>query len=148
MVTLWLLRDGRSAKAFLAALAAWGGELDRLVREDRGGQDIEVVVRYIFRVAGEEPFELVRQRVAESAANLEEPMATIEEQLIQKGVQRGLEQGRTEALRSAVRRLLQAKFGALDADVERRVEEAALDELDIWIERIVTAERIEDALDH
>lgn len=75
-------------------------------------------------------------------------MATIEEQLIQKGVQRGLEQGRTEALRSAVRRLLQAKFGALDADVERRVEEAALDELDIWIERIVTAERIEDALDH
>jgi hypothetical protein len=52
-IALWLLRDGRSLDAFLGHLAAWAGELERLVRLDRAQQDIMVVLRYILRVAGD-----------------------------------------------------------------------------------------------
>jgi Putative transposase, YhgA-like len=134
-ITLWLLRDGREIAALLEHLAAWGAELERLVREDPGREDVLVVLRYILRVAGEWPYETLRQRIIELAPALEETMASAEQQLIQKGTQRTLI------------RQLRARFGPLDAAVETRIAKADADALDRWTERVLVAQRIDDLFD-
>ena len=111
-----------------------------------------MILRYILRVAGDTPFEDIREHIAKAAPELEEDMATAEEELIQKGVEQGIEQGvergvekgRVEALREMLFRLLRARFGELEPGVERRLGAASPDDLDRWIERVVTAERPED----
>ncbi len=144
-VALWVLRDGRTTEVLFTRLhAAWHKELSRLRRAHRGDEDTQVILRYILRVAGDTPFEVIREHIAEAAPELEEDMATAEEELIQKGVERGVEQGRAEALREMLFRLLRARFGELGPDVERRLGAASPDDLDRWIERVVTAERPED----
>jgi flagellar biosynthesis/type III secretory pathway protein FliH len=55
------------------------------------------------RVAGEIPSEILRRRIAESAPELEETMATVEEQLIQKGVRQGVEQGLRQGVEQGLR---------------------------------------------
>ncbi len=52
-------------------------------------------------------------------------MATVEEQLIQKGREQGLEQGRALALRETLQRLLRACFGAPDPATEKRIADAS-----------------------
>ena len=145
-VALWVLRDGRNIKALFSRLhAAWHRELSRLRRADGGDKDTKVILRYILRVAGDTPFEVIREHIAKAAPELEEDMATAEEELIQKGieqgVERGVEKGRVEALREMLFRLLRARFGELEPGVERRLGAASPDDLDRWIERVVTAER-------
>ena len=83
-------------------------------------------------------------------------MATFEEQLIQKGLERGLEQGlaqgreqglaqgREHALRDALARLLRTRFGPLGPEVESQIAKAPTADLDRLIERVVTAAVIED----
>ncbi len=93
-------------------------------------------MRSILRVAGETPFEVVRQRVVDVAPAVEEAMASAAEQLIQRG--------RRETLQDALIRLLRARFGPLTPDLERRIETATTDELDRSIERVVTVARAED----
>jgi len=39
--------------------------------------------------------------------------------------------------------LLRLKFGELDGSTERRLEAAALEQLDRWSERVLTAESLE-----
>jgi hypothetical protein len=135
-VALWLLRDGRSLARFLAHLAAWATELERLMRGESGREDYGTVLRYIWKVVGEGPYELVRTQIVEVAPTFGEAMPSVEEQLIQKG--------RREGARDILTRQLRARFGALDAAAESRIGKASADELDRWIERVVLAEGIDD----
>ncbi len=160
-VALWLLRDSRSIERLLQSLAAaWRDELGRLRRADSGGEDTLVALGYILRVAGDLPFEALRERLKAATPELEDVMATIEEQIfqrgfekgvqqgveqgIQQGVEQGVEQGRAEALRDTLGRLLRARFGGVDVSIERHLESASESDLDRWLERVVTAERPED----
>jgi hypothetical protein len=56
----------------------------------------------------------------------------------------GREEGREAGLRDAVTKQLQLKFGKLPGDVEQRVRGATAKELDVWIEKILEAERLKD----
>jgi hypothetical protein len=143
-VALWLLRDGRSIEAFLAHLARWGDELDRLAREDPNPEDIALVVRYILRVAGEAPFDLLRERIAQAAPTFEEPMASAAEQLIQQGIQQGVQRGHVDTLRNTLVRLLRVRFGAIDENVQRQIDDASPATLERWIERVVTVANAND----
>jgi predicted transposase YdaD len=143
-VVLWLLRDGREIEILLEHLPAWGPELERLAAADSSGEDIGVVLRYILRVAGEAPFEIVRQKIIDVTPTLEQPMASAAEQLIQRGKQEGLETGRLQALRQTLAQLLRSRFGRLDAATEERIANAAPETLERCLARILTAENAED----
>ena len=158
-LALWLLRDGRQLEVLLSHLAVWADELAELARRDPSHQDRAVLARYILRVAGEMPSEQLRERIAKDAPELEETMATIEEQLIQKGVRQGVEQGlrqgveqgvrqgRAEALRETLERQLRARFGPVEQAISQRIAAASAVDLDRWLERVITAERPADVFD-
>jgi hypothetical protein len=109
------------------------------VHEDRGHRDVDVVVRYILRVAGEAPYEMVRQRIIEVAPAMEEPMASAEQQLVEKGIEKGT--------RATLARQLRARFGPLSPALEQRLERATAAELDRWVERILTATQLDEVFD-
>jgi hypothetical protein len=143
-VALWLLRDGRDIEALMDHLAAWGAALDELATPDPASEDAMTVVRYLLRVAGHIPAELVQHRIREVAPSLEKPTASAAEQLIQEGIVKGREEGREEALRVTLERLLQLRFDALDPPARTRIQAAPRAELDRLIERVVTAVNLED----
>lgn len=61
----------------------------------------------------------------------------------QEGVVAGRQEGRQEANRSALARLTRLRFGDLGADVEARIAAGSSEELEVWLERVITAESIE-----
>lgn len=139
-VVMWLLRDARNAEQVLEHLSAWGKELERLVHDDPVGDDRLSVMRYILKVAGETPFEVLQQRLLEVAPAAEATMATAAEQLIEKG--------RTQAMRETLRRLMRARFRSeVDDAMLRRVDEATPEDLDRWLESFATAEEPGDVFD-
>src|SRR5690606_1428908 len=79
-------------------------------------------------------------------------MATLAEQWMKQGLERGLDQGRQEGLdqgrRQTLARLLELKFGPVPDDAQRRLAAASSDELTRWTERVLTATALEDVLDH
>jgi hypothetical protein len=162
-LTLWLLRDGREIDALLEHLAAWGGELERLARAEGSDKDVLVVLRYILRVAGKTSYETIRQRVAAAAPTFEESMASAEQQLIERGfekgiaegiekgiaegIEKGIEKGIAEGLKRSLTALLRARFGDLDAAAEARLAQATTEDLDRWTERVLVAQRVDDIFD-
>ncbi len=66
-------------------------------------------------------------------------MATIAEQLIEKGEKKGL--------RGAVLRQLQRRFGPLPAPVRERVEQASQGDLERWLDQVLTASTLAEVLD-
>ena len=66
---------------------------------------------------------------------------TVADQLVERGEQRGIERGRREMLLE----LLHEKSGALPDAVTARVAAASVDELRVWIKRVVlTASALDD----
>jgi flagellar biosynthesis/type III secretory pathway protein FliH len=85
--------------------------------------------------------------------NLENAVTTTAEKLKAEGRREGFVQGQQEGLMQAhqalVRALLKqmrAKFPELSVDVERKVEMASIAQLELWLERILTAQRPEDVV--
>lgn len=142
-LVLWALRDGRSIDKLLGSLPKWRHEFERLIRADPTLGDAQVFLDYILRVSGDVSFEIVRQKFIEVIPELEVAMASAAEQLIQKGEERGLKKGRQEANRTMLARQLQLRFGALGPELEARIAEGSSDELEIWLERVITAETLD-----
>ena len=79
-----------------------------------------------------------------------------EQRGIQKGLLKGLEEGRKEGreegiqlgeerrLRQVLAKLLSGRFGPLDADTKARLQNASLDTLDHWSDRILTATTLDE----
>ena len=58
----------------------------------------------------------------------------------EQGMQKGIEQGRILATRAGVLELLEARFGAVPADIADRVNATAeLDALRVWLRAAATA---------
>jgi hypothetical protein len=85
---------------------------------------------------------------------VEEAVMTTAERLHQQGLSQGrteglsqgLSQGRTEGHASALLKLLTLKFGALSQGVTDRVQGAAVAELDLWTERVLSAASLDEVL--
>lgn len=73
-------------------------------------------------------------------------MANLLQQYIEQGLEQGLEQGRAEGeikgKRDAIRTFLHVRFGVLPQSVERRVTDAAPDELEALLRRAGTVESL------
>ena len=63
-----------------------------------------------------------------------------------KGEARGRAEGRVEGIRAALRKLLQLKFGSVSAPADAKIEVASVDEVEAWIERVLTSESADDVV--
>jgi predicted transposase YdaD len=137
-VVLWVLRDARATRRFYEHLAAWSEELGRLSRE--APEDAVTVMRYVWTVVGDESFESIHQRIIEVAPAAEEPMATVAEQLIQRGKSEGKREGKAEGKAESVLTILETRGLAVSAEQRARiVHEKDPSELERWLRRAVTA---------
>ena len=65
---------------------------------------------------------------------------------VEQGLTQGVAQGRTEARIEIILKVLMLRFGLLTADLETRVRGAQDEQLDAVIERMLTAQSLEEAL--
>jgi predicted transposase/invertase (TIGR01784 family) len=143
LLTLQLLRDVRNPERMQRCLPQWIESVRQLQSTQNGRRAIEQVFRYILLVAGELRFDEFREKLRQQLPETEEIAMTIAEQLraegLTKGRAQGRAEGRAEGLALAVTKMLMLKFGALSAEHAARIEAATEQELDRYIERILSA---------
>jgi hypothetical protein len=61
-------------------------------------------------------------------------------------MERGLSTGRHEGIEGTLRKLITLKFGELPAWADERLIQASDAQLDVWVERILTADSLEGLL--
>jgi hypothetical protein len=78
-------------------------------------------------------------------------VTSIERMGIEKGLQQGRQEGRQEGIQqgetSLLRRLLVRRFGALPSWTEQRLEQASLEELERWADRVLDASTLAEVFD-
>lgn len=120
-------------------------ELRRLGLQD----DFWVFIRYVSQVVPRGRHEEVRRYMQDHMTEAEYGrFLSIEEGLRSEGRlqgrQEGRQEGREEGRRETLTKLLIVKFGGeLPADVVERLEQAVEEDLDLWTERVLTAETLD-----
>ena len=70
---------------------------------------------------------------------------TVAEEWIERGKKEGRQEGRKEAEVAMLLRQIERKFGAQAKQVWRsRIEHATTGQLEMWLDRILDADRVED----
>lgn len=64
----------------------------------------------------------------------------------QEGLQEGQKRGEVVGQRRLLRRLLERRFGPLSPELAARVDEADLDRIAVWTDRVLVAPTAEDVL--
>jgi Domain of unknown function (DUF4351) len=87
---------------------------------------------------------------SDRGAEVEESVMSWFEQEVERGHTDGWREGYREGWRkghrNALLKQLRLRFGELPAAVVARIEAAEVPELEVWIERFVTASRLDDVL--
>jgi hypothetical protein len=58
-----------------------------------------------------------------------------------------IERGRVEGRRTTLLKQLRVRFGVLPSDVEARIQAADERQLDVWVERVLTAATLAEMLE-
>jgi predicted transposase YdaD len=142
-VTLVLLRDGRELARIRRSMPVWVPRMRELMDTPGGRIAVEQALRYLLRMLGQMRFEEFHVMITEQIPATEEIMMTIADELEARGEARGLARGRVATLT----KLLSLKFGPLSTDHIARLASATAEELDLYIERILTAAKPEDVFE-
>ena len=78
---------------------------------------------------------------------LQEGLAKGRKEGILKGRKEGVREGRAQERSHLLRRLLEKRFGPIPGDVEQRIDHATTDELLLWADRLLDANRLCDIFD-
>lgn len=141
-------KHARARRDLLDILGGWAEVVREVVAAPHGMEALALVVRYILLVNDHvEPADLrsLLERIAGPEAK--DTVMTAGERLIQqgevRGLQKGRQEGRQEGERALLLRLLRKRFGnAVDGEVERRLEAASGEQIEIWAERVLSATTI------
>jgi predicted transposase/invertase (TIGR01784 family) len=116
-------------------------------RAPNGVTALGLVVRYLFEIGGPTPVQAFHALAARKVGkDMEKAFVSYADMLRQEGRKRGLQEGRRKGRREALQNLLGARFGALPDPVLARLKSAKLEQLDRWLERILTARTLDDVL--
>ena len=134
-------------------LASWGPHFAAVEGETPDLNHFDYLLHYLFGIqdtlAPEDVQAVLGDYVGPRGL---ERMMSIADQLrasgrdegLRKGRQEGRQEGRREELARVVQKLLTSKFGELDQVTTARLAAATRQELDLWAERLLMADRIED----
>lgn len=122
-------------------------DLIELLRDLPPGHPLEKpLLVYIARVYGPIQERDVRHAVEQTRPDrAEELVMTVADEWLKQGERRGEQKGRQEHAVETLLRQIERKFGPEAKEVSRaRLERAEIGELEMWLDRILDAERIED----
>lgn len=138
-IALWLLRDARDADTLIENLDEWAEAFHLVATAPTGAHAVMRLLRYLDLVLPEEQFERFRGKLIRLAPSTEEAAMTYGEKMQALGREEGREAGE----RTVLVKLLALKFGALDDASLARISAARSSELERWVERVLTATRVE-----
>ncbi len=141
-LAIWALRSAFD-RGFVSTAADLSGLFDQVAAADDAAQALASLIGYIGFISrpGEDLLAQVRTHLS---PRVREEVMELEEMLGRKRQEEGHALGRQEGRVELLTKLLRLKFGALDAETERRVQGGDEVELDRWAERVLTAERLAD----
>jgi hypothetical protein len=146
-IALFCLARARTSGDFLSELRRWSDALSELVEAPNGVAALSMVVSYILQVTDTPP-EHLRSMLSQLGPKAEEASMTGEQMLIEKyraeWLAEGRVEGRAEGRAEMLLRQLSVKFGPVSAEIEQRVRSADVAELDVWAERVLGAQAIDD----
>jgi len=106
-----------------------------------------VVWRYIFEVSHRRsPEEVLAKLKAIVGEEDAEELVNVADQLIEQGVQKGIEVGRAEGRRTALLQMLTVRFGPLPEEAAGQVKSGNEADLDRWTHRVLTAPTLAEVL--
>lgn len=143
-LALVVLRDGRDPQRLRRDFNHWRDTFREVLRAPNGAEAVTQVLRYVALVTGDMHFEEFRATIREQLPEAGEIAMTIAEQLRQEGLQQGLQQGRQQERAAVLLKQLTLKFGSLPPACVTRIEAASYEQLERYIERVLTAESLED----
>jgi hypothetical protein len=130
-IAVWLLRDGRDADAISDHFPFFVATFRRAYETPRGIEALGLLVSYISTVCGSLQRDAFLEKIRKLLPEAEPILMTLAEQYRQEG--------REETLRATLRKLLALKFGPPSPEVEARINAASVEELDRYLERVVSA---------
>jgi hypothetical protein len=145
-LTLFALRHGREGARLTELMIRAFQALAADLRGPSVGPALAMLARYVAHVT-DEPWRAVRTSLAASLPpEVRSSFMTLADQLRAEGHAKGRAAGQIEALRDCLRDLLAARFGSVDAAVQKRIERARADALRRWIREFVHATSVEALL--
>ena len=135
------MRDARHEGKAVATLRRVGSLLAELLRAPDGRRAVAILLRYLCAVTEADSAE-VTEVVKDIHPEAEQIMATIAEQLREQGREEGREQGQ----RATLLKQLRLRFQSVPEEALARIDAATSQQLDLWAERILTAETLDEVL--
>ncbi len=137
-LVLWALRDARSGPELLRNFAQWASAMQEAWRAPYGVEALGQLLRYIELVCDDLQLEEFRAKLRELAPGVEQAAVTIAEQMRREGEARGRFEGRVQVLTKQ----LTLKFGAIGAEQLALIGAATDEDLDRYVERVLTADTL------
>jgi predicted transposase/invertase (TIGR01784 family) len=148
-VALFCLKRARTSASFDAELGRRDDALRRILAAKNGVEALSALWRYILEVSNTIPDNL-RALARRLGPRAEEAFMTGEQILLERGRIQGEAKGRAEGEAKGraemLLKQLAVKFGPVSEDVSQRVRSASLEELERWVELVLTASSLEDVL--
>jgi predicted transposase YdaD len=143
-LTLWCLRHAREPEGLVERLREWLALVREIHRAPNGPAALLVIWRYILTIyeSKRAPEEIVVQLLEAVGEEERKEIMTAADMLIERGRNEGRKQERREMLLKQLR----IRFGALPDVAVTRVNTADMAQLDVWLERVLTAATLVDVL--
>jgi len=140
-LSLWCPRRAHAPRELVDRLGAWADLVREVRRAPNGMAVLVLIMRYIFATnEPDQPEALVQRLLAAVGEEGKEEIMTAADQLMERGREQGLKQGRREMLLD----LLRQRFGELPGATVAQVAVAGLEELQAWSQRVLTAPGLDD----
>ena len=142
-LTLWLLRSGRDGPTLLTQLESWVPILEQLLQAPTQAEALAHLLRYVALVSDEMNFDEFRGKLQQALPTSEDTLMTIAEELHQKGLIQGREQGLEQGRAQTLIKLVQLKFGTASAAYIPQIQAASPARLETLIERLLEVESLD-----
>ena len=142
VATFVCLKYSRSPEDIIAVFRRWTDILVQVAMAPNGLEALELLMRYILLVDETvEPKHLQTLLDDVVGATARDTMTSVGQRLIEEGIQRGERSGEKKFFLNQLRK----KFAnEVTAEVEQRVAQAPIDQVELWGERILFAQTIEE----
>ena len=142
VLTLWALRDARNPTRLSMSLGRWAATMATLLQAPNGREALWTIFRYIALVADDTVVGTLSKALDAAQPEVKDALMTLAEKWQAEGEARGRSKEKAETLR----KLLTLKFGELTEPVVHRIATASDAELDRWVERVLTADTLDQVI--